>query len=410
MGKYSNPFIHIDSLGDLVDTISDLLGCPVTVEDDNFRLLAYSSHAKVTDAARIATIINRQVPENIINSLWKEGVIQRLRNSDNPIRVFPIDEAGFGSRIAIAVRNGKDQLGHIWVIGSENTDEQWRTELLKQAADAVAAILLQHQTQRKKEPEGYQEFFRGMLTGQFDSQDRVKEKALELKITLPPEFCVIVFETSEEIGYSLYRQIGYLVNTSKSVRVVMSMIKGRRLIFLVDPNSRHSAPNKNCGHFISTAISQITEKLGLLKLSGGSGSVYSNYKKIQNSYREALTVLKIRRKLPEETKNIFLHSQLGFFRFIPSILEKNLDEGYQNMSLLKIREYDSQGNSNLLETLEVFLKHDNIKDTAGQLHIHINTLNYRLKRIAEIGEIDLLDPIQKLILYFDLKIEKFSAE
>ena len=49
--------------------MSDLLGCPVTVEDVNFRLLAYSSHEKVTDAARIATIINRQVPENLINSL-----------------------------------------------------------------------------------------------------------------------------------------------------------------------------------------------------------------------------------------------------------------------------------------------------------------------------------------------------
>lgn len=410
MEKYSNPFIHIDSLGDLVDTISDLLGCPVTVEDVNFRLLAYSSHAKVTDAARIATIINRQVPEDLINSLWREGVIHQLKNSDNPIHVFPIDDAGFGSRIAIAVRNGKDLLGHIWVIGSENRDEKWQTELLKQAAEAVSVKLLQNQTQRKKEQEGFQEFFRQILSGQFDSQDRIKEKALQLKITLPTEFSVIVFETAEEISDGLYRQIGYLVNTSKSVRVIMSMTEGNRLIFLVDPNSRQSAPNKNCGTFISTAISQITEKLGLLKTIGGSGSVYSNYRKIQNSYQEALTVLSIKKKLPEETSNIFLYLQLGFFRFIPTILEKNFDEGYQNKALQKIREYDQQGNSNLLETLEIFLRNDNIKETASALHIHINTLNYRLKRITEIGEIDLMDPIQKLILYFDLKTEKFSKE
>lgn len=150
MGKDTNSFVRIDTLEDLVDTISNLLGCPVTVEDVNFRLLAYSSHEKVTDDARIATIINRQVPEDLINGLWRDGVIQQLKNSENPIRVSPINEAGFGSRIAIAVRNGNDLLGHIWVIGSGHADEEWQTQLLKEAAEAVGTKLLQHRSRRKK--------------------------------------------------------------------------------------------------------------------------------------------------------------------------------------------------------------------------------------------------------------------
>ena len=36
-----------------------------------------------------------------------------------------------------------------------------------------------------------------------------------------------------------------------------------------------------------------------------------------------------------------------------------------------------------------------------------NTLNYRLKRITEIGEVNFKDPNQKMMLYLDLKLEKY---
>lgn len=63
------------SLENLADTISEVLHCPVTIEDANHRLLAYSTHEDSTDPARIATIIGRRVPEKVINSLWRDGVI-----------------------------------------------------------------------------------------------------------------------------------------------------------------------------------------------------------------------------------------------------------------------------------------------------------------------------------------------
>lgn len=38
----------------------------------------------------------------------------------------------------------------------------------------------------------------------------------------------------------------------------------------------------------------------------------------------------------------------------------------------------------------------------------MNTLNYRLKRISEVGGIDLTDMDQKVTLYLDIKAEKFG--
>ena len=51
---FHRPF---DTLESLADTISEVLNSPVTIEDANHHVLAYSSHHPETDPARIATIV-----------------------------------------------------------------------------------------------------------------------------------------------------------------------------------------------------------------------------------------------------------------------------------------------------------------------------------------------------------------
>lgn len=70
-----------------IDKISDFLKAPVTLEDAHHHLLCYSNHENVKDSVRISTIIGRQVPEKVINGLWKEGIIPALMASDKPIRI-----------------------------------------------------------------------------------------------------------------------------------------------------------------------------------------------------------------------------------------------------------------------------------------------------------------------------------
>ena len=66
MSYDTDPFRgEFDSLEEFADRVSDVLKCPVTIEDANHRLIAYSAHDDYTDPARTATIISRRVPEKI---------------------------------------------------------------------------------------------------------------------------------------------------------------------------------------------------------------------------------------------------------------------------------------------------------------------------------------------------------
>jgi DNA-binding PucR family transcriptional regulator len=161
-------------------------------------------------------------------------------------------------------------------------------------------------------------------------------------------------------------------------------------------------------HFAKNFVWKLNERYGMKKIIPVFSSIYDDHQKIRKAYQETLTVLSIKQKFPTETEHIYHYQRLGIYQFFDVLLEKRKHVEYENYSLTKLHEYDEKHNSNLVETLEVFLNKDNnINDAAKELNVHANTLNYRLKRISEIGDVDFKDPNQKMLLYLDLKLEKY---
>ena len=80
-------------------------------------------------------------------------------------------------------------------------------------------------------------------------------------------------------------------------------------------------------------------------------------------------------------------------------------------ALAKIAEYDRSNRSDLLNTLRVYLENDcNAQHSANLLYLHRNSLQYRVRRIQEIGEIRLEDAAERayLRLSFFLSDEMLS--
>jgi DNA-binding PucR family transcriptional regulator len=411
MNYQKDPFSGtFESLETLVDTISEVLRCPVTLEDANHRLLAYSSHEAQSDPARIATIIGRRVPEKVINSLWRDGVIQKLLKSDDPIRITPIDEIGLGNRIAISIRKNSEILGFIWLleVNIELNDEDFLQ--LKKAAQAAKTKLLQLQVRKRKEEQGLQEFFWQLLTGHLHLETVIKEEAERLRVNLPPFFRVLLFQFSETLSEKTQSQIHYILSTTQKIKIVCHAVDRNQLILLAAPQPL--TPNKHdVVEFMNAFMTQMKDRFSVHAVDGACSSTYDSYLKVETSYQEALTVLQIKKQFPKETKEITSYQDLGFYRFLPLILEQKQKEHIENQELQKLRQYDRMHNSGFVHTLEVFLNHDsNVKEAANALHVHVNTLNYRLKRISEIANIDLKNMAQKVTLYLDLKTEKLHDE
>src|SRR5207302_1948262 len=72
--------------------------------------------------------------------------------------------------------------------------------------------------------------------------------------------------------------------------------------------------------------------------------------------------------------------------------------------------YDRARGTPLIQTLDVYLqRHGNLRQSARDLHVHLNTLHYRLRRIAEITGMDLKDADARLDLLLALRVRALAG-
>ena len=402
-----NPFQGpFRTLEDLADCIRENLGCPVTIEDSDHRILAYSSHDENVDPARIATIMKRKVPEEVIKSLWKKGVIPQLFESDDPVIIPAIPEVGLGQRVAISVRKNEELLGFIWAqLNWEVTQEE--LALLKKAAKVVKNQILKLDIKKRQSEEGHREFFWKLLTGHYTKKDQLQKQAETFQLKLTGEMAIVIFEFSDDIQQSLERHMNYYIQASHQIELIYSTLDQNQLILLVRPTDRFNTADQ-LSSFVQVFVEKISNRLGVDTLKGGAGTLYQSPLMIKDSYREALHVLSIKERFKEEVKAIYSYQDLGIYQFIDLLYRER--QHHQNLYIEKLKQYDAIHHTQLLETLDMYLQQDsNVKAAAHALHVHTNTLNYRLKRIADVANLDLKDANQKVTLFLDLKIEQLKS-
>jgi len=67
--------------------------------------------------------------------------------------------------------------------------------------------------------------------------------------------------------------------------------------------------------------------------------------------------------------------------------------------------YDEQHGTNLIETLRAWLDaFGDVVAASAAMFVHPNTFRYRLRRLAEIGEIDLADPEARFAAMLQLRV------
>ncbi|KHE71998.1 CdaR family transcriptional regulator [Halobacillus sp. BBL2006] len=400
----------LDSPEGLADRIAENLGCPVTIEDANHRIVSYSKHETNVDDARTATIMRRKVPEHVVNGLWKQGIMSHLFESKDPIVIDKISQIGLGNRIAISVRKNKEILGFIWAQTNDIDIEPKHLQLMKDAAQLVSHHLLRQQVKKRKTEENQKEFFWQLLTGTLRHKTEINRHAKRFNLSLQGQLCVAVFEFTEDMSQSVERHAYYLTETLHQTRVVTRLFDDNQLILLVRTDNMVDAAEVSQA-FIRDFTQKMKERLGFEDMTAAFGLIYDSPESISDSYKQALKVLELKEEYPQDLGDIDSYQDLGVYQFINELSALQKRENYRNDSIEKIRSYDNKNNSMLLETLRIFLsQNSNVHKAAAHMHIHTNTLNYRLKRIKEIGNVDLKNPNQKTMLYLDLLIEENERE
>lgn len=397
------------SLDEFADHISDLLACPVTIEDANHRILAYSRHSENIDHARIETIMNRKVPDKIINKLWKDGVMPKLIDSSAPVVIPEIKEIGLGHRIAISIWKKNEILGFIWAHTGKNETGRLEIDILQQAAEQVKKIITTQLPGRKDTEQAYKDFFWQLLTSENVSNTTVQSYEKQFNIKLENRLSIVVFRFHDPVQEQIAKHAYYLSETETQVNTIFRMFDGNDFILLIRL-WKDTDISEKIGQFIHQFIEKINAHLNLSAIQGGASNVYTSTSDLPSAYEEALNVISLQTQFPDKLQHTALFEDLGVFRWINVLVAHYHKHPRHNKYIAKLNEYDHKQQGNLLFTLENFLKNDsNVNKAAKALYIHPNTMNYRLRRITEVSGLNLKDPDQKTAIYLELLLNDLDS-
>jgi DNA-binding PucR family transcriptional regulator len=105
---------------------------------------------------------------------------------------------------------------------------------------------------------------------------------------------------------------------------------------------------------------------------------------LRRSLAEAMSAHQLALARPEGER-VVRRLEVGAHRQLLDFLEPHVLRAFRDTVLGPVERWDDEHNSELLETLAAFLANDgHWRQTAAQLHIHHNTLHYRLERVSRL--------------------------
>ena len=132
------------------------------------------------------------------------------------------------------------------------------------------------------------------------------------------------------------------------------------------------------------ALKLVTETLENMEISAenchvGISNKYSSFANYKTAISEAITGSKL---CPIKETNIIRYSELGILAFLLPALESDAIRNYSDSVISKIKKYDRENNTELLDTATKYvLCGGSIKQTAQCLFQHENTIRYRVNKI-----------------------------
>lgn len=382
-------------LGDLfglAQTIASLTGGIVSIEDTASRVLAYSRSTDEVDELRRLSILGRQGPEPYLKMLREWGVYQRLRSGEEVVRIDERPELGIRRRIAVGIHAGTQPLGTIWVQeGDAPLAEQAERALL-----GAARVTALHLVQQREPAAAFREnLLASLLDGRMDAE------AIAEQIGADPDkpAAVVVFalrgqEHTDRTEHELRRaeMTGLISVHAAAYRrsALVSRQSGRTYALLTD------LPPKAPLLALTKEIVAAARKHMGLRVQGAIGSAVP-MDEVMVSRDEADRVLDAMSRdldadvatLEDVRSRVLISETLALLADHPRIRDPRLAE------------LDGELARSLLVYLDEF---GDVKRAAAQLHVHPNTLRYRLRRAAEVGGFDLDDPLLRLFAQLQLRL------
>jgi purine catabolism regulator len=366
----------------LCAAISRFTSCPVGILDTNRVLIAWAAPESEGEWGDLGSLQSRvakcvesaQGPSAQIPCEWHDPPLQ--------LSVTPIDRsAETVGYMVLATRSG-GRIGRIIPV------------ILEEASYGLSLALNQNRMGSESKQQSQVLILQDLLLPDSESPGLTVQRARVLGVDLEQPCVVIAVRMAHDVGTRVQHEfISEMRSALETVRrSTADMILGR-----LDPH--HMAGVANCpspaaveqfASRISQALAKMLSRhpprtitVGLSRLVTGVAGFREGYTQASQSTELGQTVLR---------QNVISYAQLGAYLLLNELAGSAVLRDFCNRLIGELVEYDSTHGSDLCGTAQAFFACGrSLKRTAEMLHVHRNTLVYRLRRIEQIARTDFHD-------------------
>ncbi|MET9970409.1 helix-turn-helix domain-containing protein [Streptomyces sp. NPDC006356] len=409
----------------LAQTIAVLTGGIVSIEDTAHRVLAYSRTSDEGDDLRRSSILGWQGPESYLSRLREWGIFERLRGSDEVIAVDAHPELGIRRRLAVGIRARNQPLGTIWVQEGAHPLAV-RSEQVLVGAGRVAAL---HLVRRRREVSADTRLTHTLLLGLLDGTTGAQSLSEHLRLDPRRSVTVIGFGL-RPLGKTGGKHRGHREeNGEQEGSVELTRAEATGLISVHAAARHHKAVVAPAGSRVYVLLPELSAgitsavvrawaleiveatkcHLGV-SLQAAVGPIAPKLSGAASSRRDADRVLgeMARGGVEADVASLDEVRAQVLVGEILAVLAERSD--LRDPRLTELAERDERSGTDYAESLLTYLDaFGDIATAAKRLHIHRNTLRYRVRRAQELTGLDLSHPQQRLLTMLQLRLPAEST-
>jgi DNA-binding PucR family transcriptional regulator len=382
---------HYDSGTDLfglAQSIADRTRGMVSIEDEKSHVLAYSASSDEADELRRLTILGRAGPAEHLEWIGQWGIFDALRATGDVVRVAERPELGLRPRLAAGVHLPQTGfVGTIWLQQGSSTLADDTEDILRGGAVLAARIMARLAATPTTHTVRVQELL-GLSTADVD----VAAVAHELGIVADARAALIGFR-----GTDAPVPVGVIALSASAFRADAQVAASGEQVYALLP--KIGAPS-SVNSWVRGVVASLGRELGLA-VRAVIAAPLTGLAAIPAARVEIDRVFDSARRHPGAIADVTSLDEARTTVLLDEIVARVADRPQLVDPRVRwLREQDPM----LAETLHAYLDgFGDIAAVAQRLHVHPNTVRYRVRRIEKVLSTSLDDPEDRLVLALGLR-------
>jgi sugar diacid utilization regulator len=375
-------------------TLTAFINSPVQVEDHNFNV-------KATTMDKLSNLFLSG--RDLMERNDYAGQVKDLLEGRRPVEIL-LDANTIQYLVPIVA--GEKILGLITTVLVNKTLKQLDQVAMEQGATIIALEMLKQRAAVEHSRRLKENFMEQVLEGDFESEEWVHHRALQLGFNLKNACQVMIVEIEpgekDKSRPELYQEIREFCEDLFPSAIVVT--KNNRILIMVSLDNKKQDGAKCLADLLKERLIQAVRNGNWWIALGTSCSKFGD---CTLSYRKAVTTLEVMKALRLKNK-IVANDSLGIFSLI-EINPQRFAE-FSQKTLGPLMEYDQKHKTQLVDTLNLYYKYNsNVLKASRKGYLNPSTVKYRLRRIQDITGLNLKNAEVSLQLQLAIKLIDFDC-